>query len=264
MPTDTKLYRFLLPLIGLLLILVLPQCENLINNDNEQQEPVAYNHQKAPGSSAHDLLSDSAFTAVQVEVDYMPGYRPTDDAITQLNNFLEQRLKKPSGVEISVSADPIPSQNQQTYSGEDIAAIEESERDYYSTNQGHTLNLYAVFVDGEFNQANVLGVAYFNTSMAFFGPTIHNNSGGIGEPNRSVLETTVFRHEIGHNMGLVNNGSQMQTDHQDDANGKHCTDDACLMYYAVETTDYIGNLTGGNVPALNQNCLHDIAANGGK
>jgi predicted Zn-dependent protease len=264
MHTDSNIKRLSLLFFTLFALVFLPQCDSLVDSNDEDPAPQPYNHQAAPGSSAHDILSDSSYTALDVEIDYMSGYKPTDEAVNQLDSFLEQRLNKPSGVEIHVSSDPVASMNQQAYSADDIRSIEEEERDNRSTDQSKTLYVYMLIVDGEYNQSNVLGIAYYNTSMAFFGPTIHDNSGGVGQPSRAVLETTVFRHEAGHNMGLVNNGSDMQTDHQDDANGKHCTNDQCLMYYAVETTDYISNLSGGEVPPLDQNCKDDLAANGGK
>jgi hypothetical protein len=36
------------------------------------------------------------------------------------------------------------------------------------------------------------------------------------------------------------------------------------MYYAAETTDILGFLVTGNIPAPDNNCLADLKANGGK
>ena len=55
----------------------------------------------------------------------------------------------------------------------------------------------------------------------------------------------------------------MQTEHQDAPNGKHCDDENCLMYWSVRTLNFIANLTG-DAPELDQNCLDDLQANGGK
>ncbi|MDZ7681404.1 MAG: hypothetical protein U5J63_06720 [Fodinibius sp.] len=58
----------------------------------------------------------------------------------------------------------------------------------------------------------------------------------------------------------------MQNPHKDPDHGNHCDDDSCLMYYATETTDLIGNslASGDEIPALDANCMADLQANGGR
>jgi hypothetical protein len=56
----------------------------------------------------------------------------------------------------------------------------------------------------------------------------------------------------------------MVNNHQDEANGRHCTNSNCLMYYEAETSDLVANLLGNTVPALDNHCLEDLRANGGK
>jgi predicted Zn-dependent protease len=107
-----------------------------------------------------------------------------------------------------------------------------------------------------------LGIAYWNTSVAFFGEAIASASGSPpASPSRQKVESTVFRHEFGHNMGLVGIGTPTQSDHQE--GDSHCSTDECLMEPAVETTDFFSNLSG-EVPELGEYCLEDLQANGGK
>ncbi len=116
----------------------------------------------------------------------------------------------------------------------------------------------------------MLGVAYFNTSMAIFEEVVRDNSGDIGQPPTPVIEAASIRHEMGHVLGLVNSGTPMQgeqggpNDHHDEAHGAHCTEEGTLMYYQVETTDFIQNLQGGEVPPLDPLGIEDLQANGGK
>ena len=124
-----------------------------------------------------------------------------------------------------------------------------------------------LIVDGEYEQANVLGVAHRNTSTAYFGAALDAVSGGLTQPTRRQAEATVFRHEFGHLLGLVaipGSGTDMQTEHQDEAHGHHCDDDSCLMYYAVESTDLFASVFGGTIPELDAQCIADLRANGGK
>lgn len=64
--------------------------------------------------------------------------------------------------------------------------------------------------------------------------------------------------------GLVNKGTALTSLHQDGVHGKHCSNSGCLMYYEAETSDIINNLLGDPIPSLDQNCINDLKANGGK
>lgn len=239
----------------------LSQCDDPAGTGGDGNN-FSFSHIRQPGSSAEHFLSDSTFTQLTIEVDYMPGYKPTDEAIQQLKTFVQQRIYKPDGIDIEVSASAIASADQAEYTASEVRSLEEEHRDTFSE-EGHLVG-YMLIVDGRFEQQNVLGIAYYNTSTAFFGPAYDENSGDAGQPGRSMLESMSFRHEFGHIFGLVDGGTPMQTDHQDEENGHHCDNDECLMYYAVETTDYVSNLFGGSIPELDQNCTTDLAANGGK
>ena len=212
------------------------------------------------GDSANDFLSASNYSSLVIEVDYVEGFQPTQAALNNLRTFLQNRLNKTS---ISISLDDeIPSPGNSPYSAQEVFDVEKEYRDTYT--EGNTLAAYFIILDGQFEQENVLGFAYFNTSMALLGGTIENNSGGLSQPSRETVETTVLQHEFGHILGLVGNGTPAVQDHQDEANGAHCDVDTCLMYFAVRTSDFTSNLMGGNVPELDSQCIQDLQANGGK
>lgn len=250
-------------LTALLTLFALSSC----STGPEETKPLPnFSSIAAPGDSAHAYLSNAQFSNLSLEIDYMPGYAPNSDAVDSLKEFLHRRLNK-SVISIEPPTE-IPSGGQDAYDTEDILELEEQHRDHFTDLQkvgSDTLWAYFVIVDGQFkNQNNVLGLTYLNTSMAFFGSTIHNNSGGSFQVSRTKLEGTTFMHEFGHNLGLVANGSPMQEDHKDAGHGKHCDNSSCLMYYAVETTDYTSTLMDSPIPDLDANCKADLAANGGK
>jgi hypothetical protein len=229
-------------------------------NDPDPPGPGEYDHARAPGASAADLLTADVFDRVIVQVQYVQGYEPSAAGLQHLEDFLEARLNKPAGITIQIDA-PLPIAGQATYSAAEVRALEADHRTVFT--EGTTLAMYALFLDGEFaGSPNVLGVAYNNTSLAIFEETIQAHSGGALEPSVATVEGTVAQHEAGHLLGLVNNGSAMQTEHQDEPNGHHCDDPNCLMYWAVRTTDFIQNLLDG-MPQLDQDCLDDLQANGG-
>jgi predicted Zn-dependent protease len=252
---DTVLWRLsLLPAA----LAVLAACGS--DTSNAEPDPEPYAHDLAPGASAGDFLSGGDFDRLVVEVQYVAGFRPTDAALEALQTFLSARLHKPGGIEVRLGA-AVPAPNQASYSADDARALEEQHRTRYT--EGTTIAAYLLFLDGEYaGGSNVLGIAYNNTSMAVFIEKISQHTGGPLEPSQETVEATVANHEFGHLLGLVNNGSPMQAEHQDEPNGSHCDNEDCLMHYSVRLSDFIANLLGG-LPQLDQNCLNDLAANGG-
>lgn len=234
------------------------------NGPGTTPEPPAepsYDHARGPGASARDLLAADDFDSLVVQVSYVEGFRPTDEGLDILADFLGERVNKPRGIEIQL-APPLLITSQATYTVADIRALEETHRTAYT--EGSTLAVHFLFLDGEYSEAaNVLGLAYHNTSMIVFAEKIREYSGGAFQPSIGTVEGVVANHEVGHILGLVNNGSAMQTPHQDEPNGRHCDDPDCLMYYAVRTTDFVSNLLGG-MPTLDQDCIDDLRANGGR
>jgi|GEM_PF-238708 len=230
-------------------------------NNNGSGSNQEYSHTRGNGESAHDFLSGDTFTRLEVELDYMPNEKPTQQALDSLKKFLSRRLNKSGGIVINVSSDPVPSMGKNTYTIEDIHTLEENNRDTFT--HGDTLSAYMMLVDGQYEQNNVLGLAYYNTSMAFMEKTIQDHSGGLNQPPRYKIEATVMDHEFGHNMGLVANGSPMQQDHKT-SNSHHCNVDGCLMQPAVNTSDFFANVFDGSIPDLDPLCIDDLQANGGK
>lgn len=255
-------YRYLaLFTVGFLLFINSCSDTSTAPDDNNPRIP-EFNSQAAPGDSARSFLTDNRFSVLNVEIDYMEGYEPTQQALDSLKPFLETYLHKSSiNIELPTS---IAAGGQNAYSANEVRALEQQHRNHYTDATSDTLWAYFIILDGEFTQQNVLGIAYFNTSMAFFGPSIDDVSGGIGQDQQWEVEGVAFRHEFGHILGLVNSGTPMQQDHQDEANGKHCDVEDCLMYYQVNTSDFFANTMRENLRDLDPLCRNDLTANGGK
>ncbi|HWY13334.1 MAG TPA: peptidase [Bacteroidia bacterium] len=225
---------------------------------------------KAPLGSAEEkitpenFLSGKMYDKIAIEVVNEKGYELNSQTISNLQNFLSSRLNKPNGIVINVRE--LPNQGRSTVSLNDVANIEKQFRLSFSKGSTLAVFVYAGAVDysASAGNAKVLGIAYGNTSIALFGKTISSYSGGLTQPPRAILESTVIEHEFGHLMGLVDNGTNMVEYHLDAANGKHCNHKDCLMYYTAETSDIVANLLGGEVPALENFCVRDLQFNGGK
>jgi hypothetical protein len=226
--------------------------------DDDDGDTATFDSEAPPGDSARAFLRGDSFPILAVGLDYMEGHEPTQEALDSLKTALAPHLDKFRLVFRSPTQ--IPTDDRSTYTADQIRDLEDQHRNHYTRAESDTLWAHVLVVDGTFEDQNVLGVAYFNTSTAFFGETIDEVTSGLGSPSREKVEATVFRHEFGHNLGLVNNGIPTQENHHDEANGPHCTDDQCVMDHAIETTDYFSNLFDGTVPSFEEFCTADMAA----
>lgn len=247
--------HFNLLYLSAILLLVFSSCNK---EDEETKSPLEINYNVNP----NNFLSADKYNQLIIEVQYVPGMQPNATTLTRLQTLLSNRLNKPNG--ISIVQKEIASPGKAKYTLEDIVSIEKSLRT--QNTGGQTITAYIVFMDGAYiddkTDIKTLGVAYYPSSIVLFENTIRNLSGHIGQPSTLNLESTVSQHEFGHILGLVNNGTPLKSLHQDEPNGKHCNNDNCLMYYEAETSIGAGRING--VPALDDACLADLKANGGK
>lgn len=241
------------------LVLGLPACRK------DGKFRVNRNHRQAVGYSAQDILSEKKYKSITIQILYMTGYKPTEEAISNLKSTIGERCRKSKGIEIVYKE--IAAQGKSSYTLSDIKDIEEDERSEFTARKNIAVTI--IFLDGpssdDEGSAVVLGVAYYNTSLAIYEGTVHEFSDEFTEPERYKLETTVLNHELGHILGLVNIGSPMQTNHLDSENGAHCDNPDCIMYWEAETGSIMGNLLGNNpIPTFDGNCIIDLQANGGR
>ena len=147
----------------------------------------------------------------------------------------------------------------------EILEIAGANRDVDSTELSRSF--YIVFLDGFFEdqgvrQEQVLGVSIADTGViAMFKPVVGTSDDAL---SRFVEQTTLI-HEIGHAVGLVDNGLPPASDHVDEENGAHCTNDRCVMYWLNErVADAIRfareRFMGEDTVVFGQECLDDAYA----
>lgn len=145
-----------------------------------------------------------------------------------------------------------------------IAEANRSSADNEIQSSFYVLFLKGYFNDGQQVRSDVLGVSIGDTEViAMFKPVISQSSGQPGI--RKFVEQSTLIHEFGHAVGLVNNGVNMVTPHQDTAHGAHDQNDQCVMYYANEgaaaATAFASKyLQTGDEILFDSNCLADTAA----
>ena len=169
-------------------------------------------------------------------------------------------IDKPGGVTVMMTKSGIPAPGH-ALTLDEVRAIEDANRTLFLT--ADTAVFYYLVVSDpsadDTAQFKVLGLAHRASSMVVFEGTIASISGGLGQPSRDVVESTVVAHEFGHILGLVNAGTPMVQPHEDAAHGAHDVNKDCLMYFANNSSEFVANLLGGGVVAdFDAQCKADL------
>lgn len=117
----------------------------------------------------------------------------------------------------------------------------------------------------------MLGVAWAQQNIAIFKQVIEDNCGAAGlgiltEAGCAAAELAICVHEVGHVIGLVDNGLPMITLHEDPEHPGHDISRDCVMYWAYEGDALISRVaddllnTGSSALDFDAECLQDIAA----
>lgn len=215
-----------------------------------------FRHSGPVGSAAHFLLSADTYRSLVVEISYMPGLEPDTLVTGQLRNFLSAYVNKPDGVRIVKKQ--IPATPEYLLTLAEVEGLEKGYRSAYTN--GSEAALHVLIVNAKYNQQSILAMAYRSTSICVFGNAVEQHAGEVGQMNRSQLCANLLKHETGHLLGLVNNGSPMNAVHNDAASFTHCNSPSCLMNTALE----FSCLQNVPLPQLCSHCEQDLRDNGGK
>ncbi len=164
------------------------------------------------------------------------------------------------------SLERIPAQNRGSWSALDLVDLEKKHRSTRA--DGATGRFWVVFVNGYFERDgrvrhSVLGVSIAGTSVvAMFGPVLRTPGALQSDLEGRFAEQTTIVHELGHALGLVNNGLPLRSLHHDTANGAHCLNTACIMYWKNEASESLvqfieGYEKTGSTVLFGQECLDD-------
>nr|WP_299338865.1 hypothetical protein [Allomuricauda sp.] len=249
------------------------------------------------GDSANDLLSNTNFDRLLIEIGFVSGFRPSVQSAINFEEFLRNQTFKEN---IEIRFLPLDSPNEETLTIQEIADLEEQNRTAY--NDGTTLAVYIYFADAPADSDNeeedlvTVGAVYRNTSMIIYESTIRDliNRSNNSPVTLTDLETATLNHEFGHLFGLVNLGTPAINEHEDASAPNHCNVEGCLMraeiqFGSVARSMHPFSRTGvlqsacsldGNslvktleartarglaiVPVLDGECILDLRNNGGR
>lgn len=152
---------------------------------------------------------------------------------------------------------------------DDLLALAELHRD--GADSSAAKHYYVIFVSGNFADADgvqtgVLGVSIGHTGVVAMFKDVIAGTGVPAFPNlERYVEQSTLIHELGHAIGLVDNGVAMVADHRDADHGAHCTNQDCVMYWLNEGASDAAQfardrVTGGDDVLFGPECLDDVDA----
>tara|TARA_R110000751_G_scaffold4791_3_gene23161 strand:- start:10001 stop:10780 length:780 start_codon:yes stop_codon:yes gene_type:complete len=223
---------------------------------------------KGPGDSANDLLSDTNFKNLVIEIAYVTNFAPTETAVSNFVNLLNERSYKDN---MSIIYKELDSPKKDSLSIDEIFDLEKENRTVY--NNEDTLGLYIYFTDATASSDNpdedlvTFGAVYRNTSMVIYEATIRNLASKSSLISTSTVEAATLNHEAGHLFGLVNLGTEAVNDHEDPDAKSHCNEQNCLMRAELQFGWGMAKMLtakNGAIPSFGPECLLDLQSNGGK
>jgi hypothetical protein len=211
-------------------------------------------------------------TELRIKVFYEVGAEPyiSDSPLFQYWTILEQNLTALfSGRKIEPKVfvpKTLAEMNSLPASGDTSWTVAEVQKLAKAQGNSSSATTYEIFfLNGRAAEgAGIIGFHISGTNIiAIFKDVIKTT--GDGMPLEAVpkyVEQSTLVHEMGHALGLVNNGLPMIDKHQDKAHGAHCSDSKCVMYWSNEgtaslTAFAIEAATKGTIVMFDDKCLKD-------
>ncbi|MBI4818497.1 MAG: hypothetical protein HY791_19680 [Deltaproteobacteria bacterium] len=197
------------------------------------------------GSSAADRVAGyirgDAYSRLVFEVDAVPSVALRSGVSPALTQELASLLDKPAGIELVASGSIESRGAEHAWTEQEVFDLESTTDDLAPSSTG-AIKIHLLLVDGhsaeDDENGQVLGFAWANRNVVLFLKTIEMGCSGLLPRLSAKLceaaEISVATHEVGHVIGLVDNGLEMVANHRDAEHGAHDVNDDCVMYWAYE------------------------------
>jgi hypothetical protein len=210
---------------------------------------------------------------LNLKIFYEPGAEPYTDQVANFKTFdllhknmdalFEGKTNRPM---VSVPRElsemtKIVAQSKTTWSLEEVMALSEANP---VTGVVDSTNFSIYFLNGRSKEnSSAIGFHISKTNViAIFKDVIKSTSNAVQPLVPKYVEQATLVHEMGHALGLVDNGVPMYTPHKDTTHGAHCSNPDCVMYYSNEGTASMmsfatQSLAKLSVVMFDQQCLND-------
>lgn len=243
--------------------------DNADQNDETDNDETDNDGESEVAERVEKLVASGEYEEMIIEVDYVEGRQTRDGIDDRLVEGLKDVVDKPEGIEVDFRDEITESAPSEGWSLGELQSLIE---DYGSVDDDGAIEVHTLLVDGEYEpNESVLGIAWANRNLVMFMDRIEEacqNASLLGLDRERLCEhaeLTVWRHEMGHVLGLVDVGAPLQSDHEDEDNDAHCTHDECVMYWAYRSPDMMDRLvdrlgSGESAPDFDPACREDLEA----
>lgn len=228
----------------------------------------------APGAiplwEAH--IRGDVYRKMVVEVDVTRGFAPESGVMEEVFSTLTNLLDKPDGIEVvfDQELEPVGASHAWTF-----AELQALASDHMNLGVAEGVDrIHVMWLDGhdesDGDSGSVLGLAWGHRHIVMYKQTLAAGCdqllSAVANQLCRAAERAVMTHEVGHVIGLVDNGLPMITDHRDPDHGHHSGDPESVMYWQHERDGVfdvlLTRLQGSGDPSLgfDANSLADIAA----
>lgn len=224
----------------------------------------------APRPYLSDVLRPEPYTRIVVEIDHAPGYAPSEAA----KAHIVHTLRNVTGKQVDLLVTPSLLAEKRAWDADALVRLEREQRN--TAHDPPRAVIHVLYPAGSYANGSAAGVTI---SGVVLGPVvvfldalreIHVSLEdrplpplGNPQPAIEVMERAVLLHEVGHAIGLVDNGLPMMRDHKDEERGAHSDNEESVMWYALESTAGLRQLLlqDGSVPdRFDADDLADVAA----
>jgi hypothetical protein len=206
------------------------------------------------GAMARVFLRAAPARQLVIEVDYVAGRRPSQQALDHLKTILERELAKPDGIVIDVDHEITNARD--SYSINDLLALERQNRRLHSS--GEEATVWIAALNGSYAGGSAtLGLSFRATAFALFEDQIQQAADVF--VSAASIERAVITHEMGHLLALINIGYHSRYDHEDPQHPHHSKYQTSVMYWAIEDTSIATILRGGPPDDFDQYDRADLA-----
>lgn len=210
---------------------------------------VAFKDLGQVGSASRAILQPDPYQRVILEIDWVQGREPTEDAI----GLLALRIKEITGKDVVLrGGGQIPGGSGDYYPGE----IREMSRGRSTFTGDGEVSIWIGYLNGgAAARLDAVGGSVGATVMVIFPDRIEGFATEAVKPD--AIERATLIHEFGHLMGLVNIGYESPRDHEDDEHAGHSSNPASVMHWGIERLRSLTDATPSTT--FDANDLADLA-----
>ncbi len=216
--------------------------------DEPEKDPQEVDDEGYGGAAARPMLRPEPFTEIVIEIDSVPGQEPEDRAL----NYMIDTLRRITGKKITLQGGNSLPATDGTTTASQVRTMSKN-RNTHSV--APRVSLYLAFLNGQAAESDrTLAYAVYSTVIGFY----PDRWRGLANVNNYAVEGSIILHEVGHLLAQTEIDYVSPRHRKDEAHGNHTSNEASVMYWAVETTGISSVVRGAEPLAFDADDLADF------